>query len=479
MAHLQLSYAYRYLANFQLADAALEKAKAFSGKATEKERLYIEAAYARRIERDPDKQLAILREIAAKYPKEKEIHEGLTTIYRQKKMYPEAIAEAGKGLELDPEWPTILNNLGYLYMATGDLIKAEECLKKAVSVAPEDANPRDSLGELYFRSGRLDESISSYKEAVRIRPDFGSEDTIAYIFAVRGDYAEAMSWLDQFILATPSKSSQTLGYWWKAMYDHVLGKREQARVEMERVEAAWESIRSKSGTALAKMLQAYFYLDRGMFDPALKMFADYREDLQEASVQSERAGAIENELWLGLCEWKQGRIQTANQKLDRIRSLLSGLPGNMGQEVIVQLEKNHRILQAEVWLSEGKAAEAASFLEKEFFLQIPFIEPVSYARLLTLYNFPLDQDVLGRAYQQMGNLDKAIEEYGKLLAFDPASQDRRIQNPVYHYRLAKLYEQKGMKEEAKKEYGRFLQFWKDADPGLAELVDAKKRFAQL
>jgi tetratricopeptide (TPR) repeat protein len=209
------------------------------------------------------------------------------------------------------------------------------------------------------------------------------------------------------------------------------------------------------------------------------MFADYQKDLQEVFLQPERVGAIENNLWLGLWEWKQGRIQTAHQNLDRIPSLLSGLPGNTGEEVIAQLEKDYRILQAEVWLSEGRPAEAASFLEKEFFLQIPFILPPSYARLFILYNFPLDQDVLARAYQQMGNLDGAIEEYRKLLTFDPASQDRRLHNPTYYYRLAKLYERKGLKEEAKDKYTRFLELWKDADPGIPELVDAKKRLAQL
>lgn len=352
-------------------------------------------------------------------------------------------------------------------------------MKKAVAVAPEDANPRDSLGELNFRAGRLDEAIFFYKEAVRIRRDFGSEDIIAYICAVKGDYEEAMSWLDQFILAAPSKESQPLGYWWKAMYNHILGRREQASMEMERVAAAWESIGAKSGTALAKMLQAYSCLDRGAFDAAVKLFADYQGSLQRDSLQSGQIGAIENELWLGLWEWKQGRIQAAHQKLIRISSLLSGLPGNIGQEVIAQLEKNYAILRAEVWLSEGRAAEAVAFLEKEFSLRIPLIQAGSYPRVFTLYNFPLDQDVLARAYQKTKNLDRAIEEYKKLLTFEPASQDRRLLNPVYHYRLAKLYEQESLKEEAKKEYARFLELWKDANPDIPEFADAKRRFAQL
>ncbi len=479
IAYLRLSQTHRYLANSQLAAEALEKAKVFSKEATEKERLYIEAAYARRVEKNTEKEFALLHEIAAKYPKEKEVHSSLFAVYQKKKMYPEAIAEANKALELDPKWATILNQLGFMYIATGDLAEAEEYLKKAVSVAPEDANPLDSLGQLYFLTGRLDEAIAHYKEAVRIKPDFGSEDIIAYIFAVKGDYPEAMSWLDQFILAAPSKSSQSLGYWWKAIFNHVLGKREQARVEVERAGGAWESIGDKNGSSLAELVQAYFYYERGEFDAALRLFSKYQKDSQEAIPRPDRINTIENELWLGLLEWKQGRIEAAKKRLDHIRSLFSELPENMGEEVVAQLEKGYRILQAEVWLSEGKTAEAISFLEKEFSLSIPIIYAGTYPRVFTLYNFPLDQDVLARAFQKMGNIDKAIEEYKKLLTFDPASQDRRLHNPVYHYRLAKLYEQKGLKEEAKKEYARFLGLWKDADPGLPELVDAKKRLALL
>jgi tetratricopeptide (TPR) repeat protein len=477
IAYLYLYKVLRSLTNFPRSVEALEKAKAFSGKATEKERLYIEAAYARRVEKNTDKEFRILQEIAAKYPKEKEVHSSLLAAYQQKKMYPEAIAEANKALELDPKWATILNQLGFMYIATGDLGKAEEYLKKAVTVAPEDANPLDSLGQLYFLTGRLDEAIAQYKEAVRIKPNFGSEDIIAYIYAVKGDYTEAMSWLDQFILAAPSKSSQSLGYWWKAIFNYVLGKREQARVEMERVRGAWKSIGDGNGTALAELVQVFFYYDRGEFDAAIRQFSEYQKDVKEALPQSDRISTIENDFWLGLLEWKRGRIETARQKIEHIRLLLSQLPVGM-EEIAVQLEKNYKILQAEVWLSEGRAAEAISFLEKKFRLQIPIIS-LTYARTFTLYNFPLDQDVLARAYQQMRNIDKAIVEYKKLLTFDPASQDRRIHNPVYHYRLARLCEQKGLREEAKKEYVRFLQLWKEADPGLPELMDANKRVALL
>jgi len=98
---------------------------------------------------------------------------------------------------------------------------------------------------------------------------------------------------------------------------------------------------------------------------------------------------------------------------------------------------------------------------------------------LLQHNFPLEQDVLARAYAKAGNLDKAIEAYRRLLTFEPASQDRRIRIPIYHYRLARLYEEKGLKSEAAEQYRLFLDLWKDADANLPEPADAKKRLAAL
>jgi tetratricopeptide (TPR) repeat protein len=115
----------------------------------------------------------------------------------------------------------------------------------------------------------------------------------------------------------------------------------------------------------------------------------------------------------------------------------------------------------------------------KIFGTIPAIGRANFPFTSLYMNFPLDQDVVARAYEKMGDIDKAIEAYRKLITFDPKSQDRRMHNPVYHYRLAKLYDAKGFREQAAAEYKKLLDFWKDADPGIPELIDAKVRLAAL
>ena len=47
------------------------------------------------------------------------------------------------------------------------------------------------------------------------------------------------------------------------------------------------------------------------------------------------------------------------------------------------------------------------------------------------------------------------------------------------YMLGKIYEQQGDTAKAIEHYEKFLDLWKDTDPGIAEVEDAKVRLAGL
>ena len=133
-------------------------------------------------------------------------------------------------------------------------------------------------------------------------------------------------------------------------------------------------------------------------------------------------------------------------------------------------------LPAEILLAEGSLEKSLAASKKLTPKKLP-----SWGDRMDgiLYNMPFMRDTLARIYQKKGDLDKAIGEYERLIAFDPETKERRLIHPKYHYRLAKLYEQKSWPGKAIEHYKKFLDLWKNADPDIAEVDDAKKRLSAL
>ena len=86
---------------------------------------------------------------------------------------------------------------------------------------------------------------------------------------------------------------------------------------------------------------------------------------------------------------------------------------------------------------------------------------------------------LATAYERTGDLEKARATYEGL---QKLTQGRFYSGHLYalsFYRLGMIAEQQGDKSRAITNYRKFLELWKDADPGLPEVADAKNRLAGL
>jgi tetratricopeptide (TPR) repeat protein len=184
---------------------------------------------------------------------------------------------------------------------------------------------------------------------------------------------------------------------------------------------------------------------------------------------------------LGWIDLKDGRIESAKTRLEVIKS---NLPDILEQDLKEKMEYLFKIMDGEVAILEG--GDNLDSIVRNFEDYPPFLSHF-VDDLWTLpwvidyvhYPPPFVRDIVPRAYIQKGELDKAIAAYERLITFNPQGKDRRLIHPLNHYRLAKLYEQKSDKNKAVKQYRKFLNLWKDADPGIAEVEDARKRLAGL
>ena len=84
---------------------------------------------------------------------------------------------------------------------------------------------------------------------------------------------------------------------------------------------------------------------------------------------------------------------------------------------------------------------------------------------------------LALAHYESGDLDSAQKEFERITVL---TTGRLVLGHLYaksFYMLGKIFEQKDWNGKAIENYEKFLDLWKDADSGLPEIEDAKKRLA--
>ncbi|NIO20128.1 MAG: tetratricopeptide repeat protein [Candidatus Aenigmarchaeota archaeon] len=88
-------------------------------------------------------------------------------------------------------------------------------------------------------------------------------------------------------------------------------------------------------------------------------------------------------------------------------------------------------------------------------------------------------DSLAYAYYKADDLEKAQEEYERIISL---TVDRIYYGDIYaksFYMLGRIFEQKDWKGKSIENYEKFLDLWKNTDPGIDEVEDAEKRLAAL
>ena len=291
VAYLGLARVQGALGDPPAMEKAYRKAKALSARSPEKERLYIEGAYAGAIEHDPEKALRTFKEIVVKYPKEKLVRFELGQLLRNRMKFAQAVEQFEQALALDPKYGYALNMLAYTYADMGEYAKAVETFKKYAAAFPGDPNPLDSLAETYFRMGSLEKSVGYYREALAVAPDFsGSLWGLAYIQALREEYPEALKSIDEYIARAPSAGMKGRGTFGKAYLLMWTGRMTEAISELERMENLAGSLGNADGQASSQFLLGFIRLRQRRFDAARAGFDRWNSGMKGPSPAKDKGG---------------------------------------------------------------------------------------------------------------------------------------------------------------------------------------------
>jgi tetratricopeptide (TPR) repeat protein len=470
-----LAKAYYTLGNPKAGSVVLQKAKNYSEKATEKERLHIQVASAIFLENNSEKRFDLEHTIIEKYSQEKRTYLDLAYYcYTRRKLYIQALEMLNKVIKLDSNFGLAYNQLALTYMEMGNYQQALKSFEHYASVNPGDANVFDSMGELYIRMGDLDQALDRYQEAAEVESQyFPAYRTAAYIYALKEDYDQTMTWIDQYIKIAPSEGVKARGHLYKGFYCFWLGRFKQLQRELQTATDCYTAVENQDGLAYVSWSEGwyYFYL-RDMINGRkhFKEWFNYREKYYPQYAARHKA---ELDFFLGVADLHTGKIDSSKYRLKEMKELLS----KVDLENMDRLKFYYDIFELEFLLSQSLNKKAVSISPKLPPLQIP---PIGITSLIT-YNLPFMnlRDFSARAYQHMGHLDKAISEYEKLIKFNPKSKERRLIHPTVYFKLAKLYQERGNRDKAIENYQKFLEIWKKADEDLPEIIEANNSLKKL
>jgi tetratricopeptide (TPR) repeat protein len=286
------------------------------------------------------------------------------------------------------------------------------------------------------------------------------------------NYPQSLLWLKKYIDNSTSFNSKAIGSLWLGFYYYWLGKYNQSISVLEHAASLSKTVNNELWIADAQWLLAWIYLEIGEFTDSKLKFENWIHIAQSYFPTYRNYHQAYSLFFSTLLQLKMKNVDSAQANINEMSSLISQIDPYYKKET----ELYHNILSAENFLANNKPKKVFEIAHSKTFYRIPYY---LNAWELLIYNIPYFNNILARSYYLNNDLDRAIDEYEKLINYNFAPQDIRLIHPKYHYLLAKLYEENNQSGLAIKEYEKFIEIWKEADADQPELIDAEKRLAVL
>jgi serine/threonine protein kinase/tetratricopeptide (TPR) repeat protein len=363
----------------------------------------------------------------------------------------------------------------------GHVAEAKNSFEVYLKSYPDDWGMRFNFANLLRNNGQPQEALEQYKELARISSNNPSTYIdIATTYNGLGNFSEALRNYEQAFSLDPSwKTNQNINH----EYGMTLFRsgdepkaRETFKLALEKPGLKPKGLRSlawldlyhgKYASAKSQLQEAL--LSDETFKWALSILREHNLLALVADGQGDRAGQLREldlalpylatsgaqvraGLWLGTQYARAGSVAKAAEILQKVRPLADSQNPEQMSDI--------QTLEAEVDLAHGNKGHA--------------IELLSLADKAKRGSMTVEG--LAHAYEASSNTDQAVVWYELFLkdVDPPIGWEPQQDWLAANYHLARIYLAKGDKAKAATQIDRLLEPWKDADPGLPLLKDARK-----
>ncbi len=369
----------------------------------------------------------------------------------------------------------------HYYESRGEIEKAIETYEQWKQAYPRDSVPCDNLSLLYAGIGQQDKALANAQQAMQIdAKDVYAYQNVADGYLSLGRYDEARAILDQ---ATEQKaesfSTNLIGY----QLAFIRGDQAAMQHALDSVAGTGDEAFILSFEANVKYFQGRVREAREVCDTAARKSEQSKDVVASVRVSE---GAIEAELGNADEARRQTEAALAMTEDKNVRGqaplTLARTGDSSGAEkMIAELAKEYPTDEV---LNKGDLAVARAAVALQHKQPARAIEALEPARIFELGSGPVAPVdfwplyLRGEAYLDLHDPAKALLEYQKIAAHRGMSPT----SPLYvlaRLGSARAYVQQGDSNKARAAYQDFFAFWKDADPEIPLLKQAKVEYGKL
>ena len=237
------------------------------------------------------------------------------------------------------------------------------------------------------------------------------------------------------------------------------GKIDKAKVQFKQAIELAENIGELQWISTDLLRLVELFLETGKHEIALAELEKVWEIAEEEEIQNDLRMALLNKTHAYL---EMNSVDDAQKAADELEESIRKSPNQ-------KLMRYFYLSKGQIELERENYSSAIEEFEKAISL-MPFqFDPVYGNDNAEFY------DSLALAYYIAGDFEKARKEYEKITEL---TTGRILDGVIYakaFYMLGKIHEQQGDTAKAIEHYEKFLDLLKDADPGIAEVDDARER----
>jgi serine/threonine protein kinase/Tfp pilus assembly protein PilF len=356
------------------------------------------------------------------------------------------------------------SNLTGAYEAVGMYDKAREILESYLANYPDNATIRRELAEHYFSLGENDLAFVEVDKASLLEPshymNFLTKGSI-YQFKDELDKAEKEY---QRLIGTGEPAAYGMYIERMAGLYLLKGQFEKSKAQANLGSELAKKFNEKWAEAQFLFLLGYRDLKSEHPEQALIDF----NRAYDISVETDDWNTQRNALYFkGLAHLEGGSPEEAQETADELKDMVEKGLNKKAVKLYHHLKGMIEFKKANFSEALLNIAEAISLL------------PHQYATDVLGSKHALFLDGLASVQYKAGNSDKAQETYERIISL---TTGRYYYGDIYarsFYMLGKIYEGKGWEGKAIDHYEKFLELWKDADPGIPEVEDARLRLSGL